>query len=160
MLNFEKDHCDLVYDSIAVHLMCELRRDQRRRLPVPEERSSGACDRLANGLPTPRVNLVDRATATGDVKRPAEIKRPQRGRDQICKIQMAGLSIALLLAALAPASAVESVKRPQSAYAPDPPASDPPMTTAPNNSYQGGGCFVTFTSAEAVRGIRHWRPGY
>jgi hypothetical protein len=76
------------------------------------------------------------------------------------KIVLVGLGVGMFLAALAPASAVDN-----SIYAPPSPiyegrsafAPADPVTIAPYG-HREGSCFVTTSSTESVKGIRHWRP--
>jgi hypothetical protein len=81
----------------------------------------------------------------------------------VSKIALAGFGAGLLLAALAPASAVEGTARP--ANGPPPPAYEggsafvpaAPEIMAPG-SYPRGGCLVAENPREAAKGIRHLRP--
>ncbi len=87
------------------------------------------------------------------------------------KIALVGLSVGIFLAALAPASAVDRPTRHHPRYeghsiyaSPSPvyegrsvfaPAA--PVLMAPYGD-RGGGCLVSTSPQEAVKGIRHWRP--
>jgi len=79
------------------------------------------------------------------------------------KIALVGLGgVGMFLAAFA----ANAIDRPtHSRYAPAAPvyegrsvAPSAAPTMVPYNSHGNGGCFVSNTTSEAVKGIRHWRP--
>ncbi len=77
------------------------------------------------------------------------------------KIALVGFGVGILLAALAPANAIERAPlhhpryEGRSVYVPPPPVYEGRSAFVP---YRGGGCFVTTNPTDSIKGIRHWRP--